>query len=263
MIDITFAQLQDWLSLFLWPFTRIAAFIMACPIWGHSNVPNRVKLGLAALVSVVLASTLPALPEVPLYSWAGVGIMVEQILIGVAMGLTLHITFAAVEAAGDYIALQMGLGFATFVAPDTGANTMVLARFFYMITLLMFLAVNGHLLTIDTLATSFTLLPVGMLGLNASALELLVRFGSTLFVSGLLLALPLVGSLLVVNLSLGILNRSAPQLTVFSVGFPTSLLLGIFLLSVLMTDFGRHLQNLFEQGLGFMQYLVEALAPLP
>lgn len=260
MIDITFAQLHEWLAAFLWPFTRITAFVMASPLWGHSSVPNQAKLGLAALVSVVIAATLPPLPDIPIYSWAGLGIMVEQVIVGVAMGLTVKIMFAAVQAAGEYIGLQMGLGFATFVSPDTGANTMILSRLFYMITLLMFLAVDGHLITLETLATSFKTLPVGLLGLNAGAMELLVRFGGTIFVSGMLLALPLVGALLVVNLSLGILNRSAPQLTVFSVGFPTSLLLGIFLLTVLMTDFGRYLQFLFGQGLGFLQELVALLA---
>lgn len=263
MIDITSAQLQAWLVTFLWPFLRISAFVMASPLWGHSSVPNRVKLGLTALVSVALAPTLPPLPGIPLFSWAGVGVMVEQVLIGTAMGLALRVMFTAVQAAGEYIGLQMGLGFATFVSPDTGANTMILSRLLYMITLLMFLAVNGHLIALETLATSFATLPIGLLGLNPGGFELLVRFGGTVFVAGMLLALPLVGALLVVNLSLGILNRSAPQLTVFSVGFPASLTLGIFLLTVLMTDLGRFLQHLFGQGLGFLQQLVEVLAPLP
>lgn len=263
MIEVSFEQLHTWLTLFLWPFTRITAFVMACPLWGHSSVPNQVKLGLAAIISVVLAPVLPSFPDIPIYSWAGVGIMVEQLLIGVAMGLALHVMFAVVQAAGEFIGLQMGLGFATFVAPETGANTMILSRLFHMITLLMFLAVNGHLIALEIFTSSFHTLPVGLLGLNTGAFELLVRFGGTIFSAGMLLALPLVGSLLIVNLSLGILNRSAPQLTVFSVGFPTSLLLGIFLLTVLMTDFGRFLQNLFSQGLGFMEQLLQVMAPLP
>ncbi len=263
MIEVSFEQLHTWLTLFLWSFTRITAFVMACPLWGHSAVPNQVKLGLAAIISVVLAPVLPPFPDIPIYSWAGVGIMVEQMLVGVAMGLALHVMFAVVQAAGEFIGLQMGLGFATFVAPETGANTMILSRLFYMITLLMFLAVNGHLIALEIFTSSFNTLPVGLLGLNTGAFELLVRFGGTIFAAGMLLALPLVGSLLVVNLSLGILNRSAPQLTVFSVGFPTSLLLGIFLLTVLMTDFGRFLQNLFSQGLGLMEQLLQAMAPLP
>ncbi|GAB3285980.1 flagellar biosynthetic protein FliR [Parahaliea aestuarii] len=263
MIEFTFAQWQAWIAAFFWPFVRITAFAMASPLWGHSSVPRQVKLGLALLLCMALVPVLPPAPPIPLYSWAGIGVLVEQLVIGVAMGLTLRIMFAVVQAAGEFIGLQMGLGFATFVSPETGTNTMVLSRLFYMITLLMYLAVDGHLIAIEALAGSFHTLPVGLLGLDAGAMELLARFGGTVFMSGLQLALPLVGALLVVNLSLGILNRSAPQLTVFSVGFPMSLTLGIFLLSVLMTDFGRFLQGLFGTGLGFLQQLPAALAGLP
>ncbi|MGL6159402.1 flagellar biosynthetic protein FliR [Microbulbifer sp.] len=261
MVEITFAQLHAWLVTFLWPFMRLSAFFMAAPLLGHTAVPARVKIGLAVLLSAAVAPGLPPLPAAPVWSWAGLGIMVEQTLIGAAMGLALRVMFSAVQAAGEYIGLQMGLAFATFVTPD-GVNTVVLSRLLHMITLLMFLAVNGHLIAIDILAGSFRILPIGYVGLAPGGLDMLVRYGGTIFASGLLLALPPVAALLIVNLALGILNRSAPQLTVFSVGFPTSLTLGLFLLLTLMTDFGRFLQQLFGQGLGFLQQLVEALAPL-
>ncbi|BBI58856.1 hypothetical protein HSBAA_01620 [Vreelandella sulfidaeris] len=84
------------------------------PLWGHSSVPNQAKVGLAALISIVIAPILPAMPDIAVMSWAGVGIMIEQILIGLAMGLVMHIIFAVVQAAGDFIGLQMGLAFASF-----------------------------------------------------------------------------------------------------------------------------------------------------
>ncbi|SDL73040.1 flagellar biosynthetic protein FliR [Franzmannia pantelleriensis] len=262
MVEVTFAQLQTWLMLFLWPFVRITAFLMASPLLGHSAVPNQAKIGLAVLLTVVIGPGLPELPDAPIVSWASLGIMVEQMLIGIAIGLTMHVMFAVVQAAGEFIGLQMGLAFATFFDAGSGTNTMILSRVFYMITLLMFLAFNGHLIVIEILASTFVTLPIGMGGFNAGAFEMLVRFGGTIFVSGMLLALPLVGSLLIINLSLGILNRSAPQLTVFNIGFPTSLTVGIFLLMVLMTDFARFLQRLFSDSLGFLQSLLEAMAPL-
>ncbi len=126
---------------------------------------------------------------------------------------------------------------------------MVLSRFLHLIAMMVFLAVDGHLIVIDTLAVSFRTLPIGYSGLNPAGFEMLARYGGTIFSSGLMLALPMVAALLIVNLSLGILNRSAPQLTVFSIGFPVSLTLGLVLLLVLMTDLGRFLQLLFENGL--------------
>ncbi len=261
MVEVTFAQLQGWITAFLWPFVRITAFFAASPLWGHSSVPNQVKVGLAALVAVVIGP-LVALPDVPLVSWAGFGIIVEQMLIGIAMGLVMHVTFAVVQATGEFIGLQMGLAFATFFDPGSGTNMAVLSRYLYMITLLMFLALNGHLIVLEILATSFTTLPIGLGGFNAGAFEMLARYGGTIFMSGMMLALPLVGSLLIINLSMGILNRSAPQLTVFNIGFPTSLTVGLALMMVLMTDIGRFLQGLFANGLGFMRELLDALAPL-
>ncbi len=262
MLTVTYAQLNAWLVLFLWPFFRLLAFIMTAPVLGHSSVPRTVKVGLAALITFAIAPGLPPLPAVAIWSWAGVGIIVEQILIGAALGLTLNVMFAAVLAAGDFIGLNMGLAFATFFTPGSGTNTMILSQFFYLISLLMFLALNGHLMVIETLATSFQMLPVGYAGLNASGFNLLAHFGATIFSSGLLLALPLIAALLTVNLSLGILNRASPQMTVFSVGFPTSLTLGLFLIGVLMTDLGRYLDQLFGQGLATMQQLIRTLAPV-
>ena len=262
MVEVTFAQLQGWLVAFLWPFARITAFMAASPLWGHSSVPNQAKVGLAALISIVIAPILPAMPDIAVMSWAGVGIMIEQILIGLAMGLVMHIMFAVVQAAGDFIGLQMGLAFASFFDASSGTNIMVLSRILYMITLLMFLAMNGHLMVLETLIMSFQTLPIGIGTFNPDAFILLSRYAGTIFASGMLLALPLVGSLLTINLALGILNRSAPQLTVFNIGFPTSLIVGLILMMVLMTDINRFLQRLFTQGLGFMQTLIETMAPL-
>ncbi|MFV8781604.1 flagellar biosynthetic protein FliR [Microbulbifer sp. SA54] len=260
MIDVTYAQLHAWLVAFLWPFVRLIGFFMAAPLLGHKSAPTRIKIGLAALITFAIAPGLPLLPSVPVWSWAGLGIIIEQTLIGAAIGLVLRVMFSVVQAAGDFIGLQMGLAFATFVTPD-GVNTMVLSRFLHLVTMMVFLAVDGHLVVIDTLAGSFQTLPIGYSGLNPAGFEMLARFGGTIFSSGLLLALPMVAALLIVNLSLGILNRSAPQLTVFSIGFPVSLTFGLFLLTVLMTDLGRFLQLLFEQGLTTIVQLVAALNP--
>ncbi len=260
MVEVTFAQLQGWLVAFLWPFVRITAFMAVSPLWGHSSVPNRVKVGLAALMCVAIAPLLPPMPATPLMSWAGFGIIIEQIVIGLAIGLVMHIVFAVVQASGEFIGLQMGLAFASFFDASSGTNIMVLSRILYMVTLLMFLAVNGHLMVLETLVMSFQTLPIGLDTLNANAFEMLARYAGTIFASGMLLALPLVGSLLIINFALGILNRSAPQLTVFNIGFPTSLTVGLLLMMVLMTDLGRFLERLFSQGLHFMQGLIELMA---
>lgn len=259
MLTVTFAQLETWISLFFWPFCRFSGLFISAPILSHTSIPNRVKLGVALMLSILVGPLLPPMPDVPLFSWASFGVVVEQLLIGVTIGLVMQIIFAAIQAAGEYIGLQMGLAFASFFSPDSGANTMILSRFFYVFATLLFVSIDGHLILIETVIRSFAWLPVGSVASLPSDLFMaVVRFGSVVFSAGILLALPVFGALLIVNLTLGILNRSAPQLTVFSVGFPMSLTLGMVLLVVLMTELGSYLQALFQLGFEFLDSLLLA-----
>lgn len=263
MVEVTFAQLHGWLVAFFWPFARITALMLSAPLWGHSSVPRQAKIAAAGAMVVVIAPVLPPMPDVPLFSWAGLGILVEQVVVGAAIGLTVRIIVSVVQASGEFIGLQMGLAFATFFDPSSGTNMMVLSRILYMITLLMFLAFNAHLVVLEILVASFETLPVGIGRFNPEAFIMLARYGGTIFTAGMLLALPLVASLLIINLALGILNRSAPQLTVFNIGFPASLTVGLVLLMVLMIDLGSFLERHFANGLGLLQGLLETLTPLP
>ncbi len=262
MIEVTFDQLQTWLAMFLWPFARITAFMAASPVWGHSSVPNEAKVGLAALISIVIAPALPPLPPVPVMSWGGLGILIEQLIIGVAMGMVMQLTFGVVQVAGGIIGLKMGLAFANFFDPSSGTNIAVLARILFMIALLMFLALNGHLIVLEILATSFQTLPIGLGGFNPVGFEMVARYSGIIFSSGMLLALPVVAPLLIVSIGLAILNRASPQLTVFSIGFPTSLIFGMVLLMVMMSHYGGFLERLFTQALAMQQRLLDTLAPL-
>ncbi len=261
MLQITFAQLEAWLALFIWPFTRITAFLAVAPLLGHSSIPMQVKIGMAFIITVLISPLLPPLPTAPLLSWASIGILIEQVIIGLAIGLVMDIIFSAIQAAGDMIGLQMGLAFASFFSQDSGANTMILARVFYIVALLLFVTVDGHLLMINVLAGSFSLIPIASFSIQASSFMMLVDYAGIIFSAGLLLALPVLGVLLIINLAMGILNRSAPQFTVFSVGFPISLTVGILLFALLMQDIGGFLLSLFDQGLNFMQELLRGLKP--
>lgn len=260
MIDITSAQWQGWLQLFFWPTVRILAFFMASPLWSLPSVPQPVKVLFGVGIAFAIAPALPPMPAIPLVSLESFGLMLQQILIGVAMGLVLRIMIAVVQTAGEFISMQMGLAFATFYQPEAGTNTMVISRMLEMLTLLMFLAMNGHLVTIEILAWTFEVLPIGSTSIDASFAETLARWGGTIFSSGLLMAIPIVTALLLINLSLGILNRASPQLSIFSVGFPMTLTAGLVLMTALMPNLGSFWSGLFETQLRFMQGLVEQMA---
>jgi flagellar biosynthesis protein FliR len=256
VLDITSGQLEHWVALFFWPMCRIAAFLMSDPLLGHNSIPNSVKVGMAVVLSVLLAPVLPPMPDVPIVSWQSLGIVVEQLLIGTSLGMVMRVTLAAVEMAGEICGMQMGLAFASFYSAESNTNTMVLSRFLSMIALLMFLALNGHLLVLDVLAQTFKSVPVGNLRIDALSWERVARYGGHIFLTGLLLSLPMVAALLIINLAMGILNRAAPQLTVFAVGFPVTLSTGLVLLMALTSNLGRFLEQLMNESLHFMQVLV-------
>lgn len=259
MLEVNSAQLQLWLAHFLWPFIRILSFLLASPLLGHSSIPPHVKIGFAALVSIAIAPIIPPIPSIPIVSWAGFGLLIEQMLIGIAIGFAMRVTFTTLQVAGDLAGLQMGLAFATLFTPESG-NTMILARLFYMIGLLFFVSINGHLIVIETLAHTFQKLPIGEITFQANAWHMLSKYVGILFSTGLLMSLPMIAALLIINLAMGILNRSAPQLTVFSIGFPLTLTTGLILLMILSKDMGKTISGIFENGLIFLDQWLAGLA---
>lgn len=190
----------------------------------------------------------PGLPQtqVNIFSidalWGGI----QQILIGVAMGLTIQFIFIAIRHAGEIIGLQMGLSFATFYDPSGGQNMPVISRILNLQATLLFLAFNGHLMLIDALVMSFDAIPIQHKLLRSEGFMIFVQTSGLIFTSGMLLALPIVSVLLCLNLIMGILNRLTPQLSIFVVGFPLSLSIGMLSLSLLMYSFSPFFQRLIN-----------------
>ncbi|MFJ2990543.1 flagellar biosynthetic protein FliR [Collimonas sp. NPDC087041] len=261
VLSVTSTQLSAWIVAFMWPFVRMLALISTSPVFGEKKVMRQVKVGLAALLAIAIGPTLGTMPNVPLVSAAGVWILIQQILIGAAMGFSMRLIFAAVQAAGDYAGLQMGLSFASFFDANSGGNTMVLSSFLNMLAMMIFLAVDGHLMVISTLAESFHILPVSDAPLSANGWHFLALAGANVFSAGLMLALPLIAAVLTLNLAMGILNRASPQLSIFAVGFPVTLLGGILILQQLMPHLAPFLEQQFALGLANMLHLVQALRP--
>jgi flagellar biosynthetic protein FliR len=261
MISLTDAQLNAWLISFIWPLTRILGLIMVAPVFGHRAVPGRVKIGLGVFIALIIAPTLPPMPDVGLGSWHGLFILVQQLLIGMAIGFIMRVVFAAVEAAGEIVGLQMGLGFASFFDPQSAGQTLVLARFFNMLAALVFLAVNAHLLLLGVLVDSFQSLPISPQPLSAAGFYNVAAFGSTVFAVGLQLALPLITILLLTNLALGILTRSAPQLNIFAIGFPITLGVGLIVLDLTLPYFVPQLELMLQNGFRATTMVVQTLRP--
>jgi len=228
MFSVTEAQLLAWLNPLLWPTIRCLALFAGMPILSGRSVPLRVRIGLSIFISVCAQPSLPATPITPLDSLPLLTLLLaQQLIIGLAMGFAVRLVFAALEFAGEIIGLQMGLNFAGFFDPSTGAQGTASSRFFGTMVAFLFIAINGHLMLVNALVQSFTAFPVGDEPFHFLRAARPEAWGAEVFSIGLWIALPLVSMLLFVNLVLGVIARVAPQIGVFSVGFPLTVSIGL------------------------------------
>lgn len=248
MINITSAQLDVWLATLMFPMVRLLAFISTAPIFNSKQVPKRVKIGFAVMLAILIAPTLDPMPAVSVGSPQGLLIMVQQIIIGTAMGLTMQLIFTAITMAGEFSGMQMGLGFASFYDPQNSTNSAVIARWLGIIASLAFLSMNGHLMLLSAIAESFHTLPVGNM-MSSKSYFAIAQWGSSIFANALQISLPLLAALLITNLALGILTRAAQQLNIFSIGFPITLAVGFFVLSFSLPYLAHMLDRMTEEGL--------------
>jgi flagellar biosynthesis protein FliR len=228
MIGFNEAQLLEWLMPLLWPFLRTLALFGAAPVLSLRIVPVRVKVGLALLVAVAAQAGLPPMPALPLDSPGALMMVVQQVVIGLTLGFSARVVFAAVEFAGELIGLQMGLNFAGFFDPATGSQGTATARFFSTIGSLLFVVLNGHLLLVMAVVRSFDAFPVSDHPLSVITTLQPQVWGAEIFKIGLWIALPIIAMLLFVNLVLGVISRVAQQIQIFSVGFGITVSMGLF-----------------------------------
>jgi flagellar biosynthetic protein FliR len=252
MISIGSAQIDAWIAAFVYPLARIMSFIAAAPLWSTAGIPRQTRLILGMAITVAIAPVLPEMPKVEPASLSGLWIMFQQMLIGIGMGFAARIVFTAFDLAGEFIGFQMGLGFATFYDPLRGSQTPVIAEFIGLVALLLFLSMNGHLLYFATLAQSFSAIPVSATPLGVNSWLNLVELGGKIFSAGLLLSLPVVVALMITNIALAVLTRAAPQLNIFALGFPLTLIGGFFALAISLNYLASPLQAVFEMGLSAM-----------
>jgi flagellar biosynthetic protein FliR len=258
VINISSEQWYAWIEAFFWPFLRVLGLIVAEPVLGNRAVPVTVKVGFAVFVTLVIAPLLPPMPPVAPDSAAGLLVAIQQLLIGLAMGFTIRIALTAAEMAGQLSGLQMGLGFAVFFDPQSSAQTAAVGQFVGLFAILIFLSANGHALVFSTLAESFTALPVAAVPLAPSGLRVLIGWAAVIFYAGLLIALPVIAALLIANIAVGIMTRAAPQLNLFAVGFPITLMTGFVALYLAVPYMGPALGRLFEHAVLNMGRIVEA-----
>ena len=214
---------------------RIGAFLIASPFFGGSAVPLQVRIIMAVLLGVAVVTTV----EVP--DWQafaglnGLQVILTELAIGISSGLILTIWFSAALLAGEKIASSAGLGFAAQIDPDSGGQTPVVSKTFSLFLTVIFLSWNGHLLVLRAVADSYTYLPVGAMPAFPVLIQSGIAAAGSMFLAATIIMLPLTAFLMAINLVIGVITRSAPQLNLFSFGFPISMI-GIFVLLYLWVD---------------------------
>lgn len=250
MMPAGFAGVEAQLWLWMVAMIRPGAAFLAAPVFGAAFVPVQLRLIIALAIGIpALAATNFTLPAEGLVSIDGVLLVAGEVMAGLAIGFAVQIGFSAALVAGELIGNAMGLGFAGMVDPSSGQQNPVLGQFLSILGTFLFLAIGGHLALAASIVESYRALPVGDAWLSAEAMRGLVFFGGVLFAAGLSIALPVAFAVVLVQIVMGMLARSAPQLNLFAVGFPAALLAGLVLLAIAAPVMGEGLVAAIQLGL--------------
>ena len=245
-MELLVAEVVELFYKLLWPMIRISAFLLTAPFFSIRAVSVRIRVLLAVLLTWMVYP-LTDWPLIDPLTATGLREVFLQVFIGALMGLLLQIVNAALVIGGQAISASMGLSMANMVDPNMG-NVPVIAQFLIICSTLIFLGLGGHVLVISLLLESFQNLPIGQMIQAQALMALTIEWSSMMFLGSILIGLPLMSSLLFINIGLGVITRAAPALNIFAVGFPAMILAGIILLSLSMTSIGFRIQWLWQQS---------------
>ncbi len=230
MITFSESQIFGWLAAFLLPLFRVLALMSSAPVVSNRAFPVRARVGLSALIALVVAPFVGPADPAALTGPAGLVLVAREVLIGLTIGFAARLLFAGFEIAGETMGLQMGLSFAGFFDPQAGQANAV-GRFVNTIAMLSFVAVNGPLALVATVIESFNTFPAGVASFAFVLERSPVQLGGEVFALALNLALPFMALLLFASLSLGVISRVAPQFHLIAIGFPVTIFAGLLLLT--------------------------------
>src|SRR5690625_3723048 len=242
--------------VFLLIFARTLAFFITVPLFSYRTIPTMFKIGFSFFLSLVIMTSMeaPVLDVDHIYFL----LLLKEVAVGLAIGLIAYIILSAVQIAGGFIDFQMGFAIANVIDPQTGAQSPIIGQYFYMFALLFLLSVNGHYLLIDGIFNSYQFIPLeSFLSFNDIFGEFIIHTFNKMFFIAFQMAIPIVGCLFLVDVALGIIARTVPQLNVFVVGLPLKIFISfvviLFFLGLYMTLIRTLFTTLFETMRSMMQ----------
>ncbi|MCW8833273.1 MAG: flagellar biosynthetic protein FliR [Colwellia sp.] len=259
-MEFTESVINQYLADFILPFTRVSALVMTMIGFGARTIPTRIKLFLCLAVTVAIMPAIPPTEVEQLLSFNTVILVAQQTIIGVMLGFITVMVVNTFTLAGQIIAMQSGLGFASLVDPASGMNVPAVGQFFLILSSLLFWVMDGHLAYLQFIAASFDTLPIGSDSLHSIKFKEIAEWGSWMFATALSLALAPLTAMLLINFSFGIMTRAAPQLNIFAIGFPITMMAGLLIMWLTFGNFLTHFELQWQRALDFSCYLIDCRA---
>lgn len=234
-------------SKFYYPFLRITGLLLYAPIFSSNLIPVRIRIVFSLVLAWLIYNTIDV-PYVDIFSARGILLALTQILVGLIFAFTLQMAFQAVTIAGEAISMSMGLAFAQIVDPSNGHSVPLLSQLFLIFITLYFVTMDMHLLIVQVITLSFVAFPISDF-FNAESLYGFVLSSAVMFAGAIIIAMPILATLLSINIIMGVMSRAAPQLNIFTVGFPMTLFLGyvaiLFFIAEIISAFDVLLRQQF------------------
>lgn len=248
-------------SAFLLLSIRLSAFFLVAPVFSASAVTVNLRVIIMMGVTLALMGSINV-PDIDLFSPIGFVTVAREAVIGVSIGIIFQILFSSVAMAGEHIALSMGLGFASMIDPQTGAQSPVVTQFLSILMILVFLYTEGHHVLLRQLAASYKVAPIGG-DINAELFIGIVKAAALVFSAALIMSLPAIVLLFLVNMLIGFMTRVAPQMNIFSIGFPLTIMVGFTMLLVSLPTMGNAMSGLLQTASGLVRELILESKALP
>jgi len=241
---------------------RVGGIMTVAPIFGHRNVPAMLKIGLILIISIVLLPTLSRTPvEMPKELFAMTGVLAKEVIAGLAVGFISLLLFIAVQFAGDIIGLQMGFGIVNVIDPNSQAQVPLIGQFQFLLAMLIFLSLNGHHLLLSAIVGSFKVVPLGQITFTKLSGEILVRATVDTIALAIKLGAPCIVTLFLLDVALGIVARTVPQMNIFIVGFPLKISVGLMMMGVSLPIIGYVFSKLLQGLNSNLNNLILAMRP--
>ncbi|MER1984774.1 MAG: flagellar biosynthetic protein FliR [Solibacillus sp.] len=235
------------ISILLLILVRVSTFFIALPLFSYRTIPQQVKIVLAVALAWMMYYTFNVEP----FDMNGqyILLILKEAIVGLMLGLTAYIILSAVQIAGGFIDFQMGFAMANIIDPQTGAQSPLMGQFLNFLALMLLLAINGHHLLLDGIFYSYQFIPIDQLFPNFSSentVEFIMRLFGSVFVVAFQLSAPIVATLFLVTLALGITGKTVPQMSIFVIGFPIKIAVGFFVLIITMGVMIEVMRDLIE-----------------